>query len=85
MNKTQLYIGLTVFVSGVILFGIMHLAVAVYLPHITGWGSAGRFAAVLDEIGGWIPYILSIALMIIGLVITLSGNQKVRETFNLEE
>ena len=82
MDKTRMYIGLSVFVSGVILFGIMHLAVAVYIPHLMGWGTGGKFVATLNEIGGWVPYILSIGLMIIGSVVALSGNQKVRETFN---
>ncbi|GAB4074667.1 hypothetical protein GCM10028778_21700 [Barrientosiimonas marina] len=62
--------GYILLVSGTILFGIMHLAIALYLPDLGGWGDPpGLIATVLSDIAGWIPYILSIVFMVTGIIL----------------
>ncbi|MGE6256677.1 hypothetical protein ACQKCU_02025 [Heyndrickxia sporothermodurans] len=74
MNKSfQLY-GIILFLSGIFLFGIMHLAIALYIPHLGGWSDPpGKLATVLEEISGRVPYLLSIAFMIIGGIFIIYG------------
>ncbi|MGM0896568.1 MAG: hypothetical protein ACQEV0_01635 [Bacillota bacterium] len=71
MRKNQL-IGSTLFISGVILFGIIHLAVASYIPHMGVYENPpGRLFTVLGSITAWVPYILSIIMMIGGFILLL--------------
>lgn len=74
MNQNKSYfIGSLLILSGTILLGIMHLAIATYIPNLTGWGSPpGKFATVLNEIMGWFPYILSIVQIVIGIILVLN-------------
>ncbi|WP_209300610.1 hypothetical protein [Lentibacillus salicampi] len=60
--------GYVLFTSGTILFGIMHLAIALFLSNSAGIAPPGLITTSLDSIAGWIPYILSIILMVIGLI-----------------
>lgn len=80
MNEDKGYfIGSLLILTGTVLLGFMHLAIATYIPNISGWtGPPGKFAIVLTEISGWVPYILSIIQIIIGsnLVWTSLSNQK---------
>ncbi|WP_349410074.1 hypothetical protein [Pseudalkalibacillus sp. SCS-8] len=55
------------FISGIILFGIMHHAIATISPNIGAWDAPGRFGFILSEITGWFPYILSVSLMCVGI------------------
>ncbi|WP_347860929.1 hypothetical protein U0355_09495 [Salimicrobium sp. PL1-032A] len=72
MNKSIKLFGYVLFVSGIILFGIMHLAIASYIPDLTGWSNPpGKLATVLDDIVGWVPYLLSIALFVVGALIMI--------------
>ncbi len=55
------------FLSGTVLFGFMHLAIALYIPHLRGWSDPpGKLVIVLNDIVGWTPYILSITFMVVG-------------------
>lgn len=80
MHKDKGYfIGSLLILSGTVLLGLMHLAIATYIPNISGWASPpGKFAVVLTEIMGWVPYVLSILQIIIGsnLVWISLSNQK---------
>lgn len=67
MKNKLLLLGCVLIFSGTVLFGLIHLAIALYIPHLSGWSDPpGKFETVLNDISGWGPYILSIVLMIIG-------------------
>lgn len=52
----------------------MHLAIALNIPHLEGWSDPpGKLATVLEEISGRVPYLLSIAFMIIGGIFIIYG------------
>ncbi|RNA66993.1 hypothetical protein [Alteribacter keqinensis] len=77
MNKNFLVSGYVLFLSGLVLFGLMHVAIALYVPHLGGWGDPpGKFVTVLNEIMGWVPYVLSVILMIVGAGILLDQMNK---------
>ncbi|GAB1804894.1 hypothetical protein [Priestia megaterium] len=67
MKKSLQLFGTILFISGIILFGLMHLAIALYIPHLGEWSDPpGKLTVVLDEIIGWFPYMLSILFMLLG-------------------
>jgi len=69
MSKKMRYLGYVLFMSGTILFGIMHLAIALYVPSLGGWSDPpGLISTVLSDTAGRVPYILSIIFMIIGII-----------------
>lgn len=77
MDKAKLFIGALLFLSGIILFGMMHLAIAIYIPQMLNWSDPpGKFISALNGISGWVPYLLSIVLMVIGLIMILVERQK---------
>ncbi|WP_185959628.1 hypothetical protein [Lentibacillus cibarius] len=63
--------GFVLFISGTILFGIMHLAIALFLSNSAGIAPPGLITTALDGIAGWIPYILSIILMVVGIILVI--------------
>ena len=63
-------IGAVLFLSGVVLFGFVHLAVALYTPHL-GYYVGGRFSTILRSTSTWIPYVLSIILVVSGFTILI--------------
>lgn len=70
--KEKFILGLTLFVSGALLFGIMHLAIAMYIPSMTEWADPlGKFQSVLTQTMGWFPYIFSIILMVAGIILLI--------------
>ncbi|MGD6893569.1 MULTISPECIES: hypothetical protein [Bacillus] len=72
MEQRLLTFGYILFFSGIVLFGFMHLAIAAYMPHLTGWSNPpGKLASVLTDIAGWVPYVLSIALIAAGILIVI--------------
>jgi hypothetical protein len=74
MKKDLQLFGSILFISGIILFGIMHLAIALSIPNLGGWSDPpGKFVMVLNEIMGWVPYVLSITLMLIGGYILINN------------
>lgn len=62
------HFGSLLFLSGIILFGLMHVAIAFHSPQLTG-----DFVSTLSNAKGWIPYLLSIVFMLTGLFILLDG------------
>ena len=46
----------------------MHLAIALLLSNSADIDPPGLITTVLTSIAGWIPYILSIILMVIGII-----------------
>ncbi|AIC95997.1 hypothetical protein BleG1_3450 [Shouchella lehensis G1] len=70
MKHEQLVYGYVLFGAGVVLFGLMHLAIA--LTMTANINSDWKLSNSLSSISGWIPYSLSIILMVLGLVIILT-------------
>ena len=66
--KSRQQLGSLLFLSGVILFGLMHVAIAFHSPQFPG-----NFVSTLTRVTGWIPYLLSIVFMLTGLFILLNG------------
>lgn len=61
MKKLSVHFATLLFVSGVLLFGLMHVAIAIaYSQGIYG------FMIAVSSISGWIPYLLSITFMATG-------------------
>ncbi|GIN62194.1 hypothetical protein J27TS8_21870 [Robertmurraya siralis] len=80
MNKNITRFGYFLFLNGIILFGIMHLAISLYIPNLSGWSvPPGKLAIVLGEIISWVPYTLSIILLITGSLII------VRELYQISQ
>jgi len=72
MNKRLNLFGYVLFISGIMLFGLMHLSIALYIPNMSEWSDPpGKLATVLNQIIGWVPYTLSIILFIIGAIIII--------------
>ncbi|WEG15103.1 hypothetical protein PQ478_11180 [Alkalihalophilus pseudofirmus] len=71
MNETKGFLLGSVFIlSGTLLLGLMHLAIALHVPHVMSWGSqVGKFFIVMNEIMGWFPYLLGLILLTRGLVL----------------
>lgn len=72
MNKKSQTFAYVLLLSGTMLFGLMHLAIALYIPNFGGWSTPpGKLITVLNEIMGLVPYVLSILFILIGLLILL--------------
>ncbi|MBG9456502.1 hypothetical protein ABE61_21425 [Lysinibacillus sphaericus] len=81
MEKSLQKFGYVLFISGIFLFGLMHLAIALFIPNLTGWGDPpGKLATVLNEIIGWVPYTLSILLFSIGALILIYDLWQTRQS-----
>ncbi|MDQ0159302.1 hypothetical protein [Alkalibacillus salilacus] len=71
MNRVEI-LGTVLFVSGVLLFGLMHLAIANIVPDLGGFtGASGRFSRVMEAGMVNVPYFLSIGFMVTGLLMML--------------
>ena len=80
INKSLKLFGNVLFISGILLFGLMHLAIALFIPNLSGWSDLlGKLVTVLNEIIGWIPYTLSIILFIIGASIIIYDLLRIRQ------
>ena len=80
INKSLKLFGNILFISGILLFGLMHLAIALFIPNLSGWSDLpGKLVTVLNEIIGWIPYTLSIILFIIGASIIIYDLSQIRQ------
>ncbi|MGU3567349.1 hypothetical protein [Paenibacillus sp. D51F] len=61
-----------ILLSGVLLYSGVHLAAAMYLPHITAWSTPpGKYGTALRETGGYAANLVSILFMIGGSLILL--------------
>lgn len=68
--KEKFILGIALFVTGTLLFGMMHAAIALYIPNMVNWSdTSGLFQSALSQTSGWLVYILSIILMIVGLIL----------------
>lgn len=73
MKRTLVHTGSAFFIGGTILFGIIHLTIANYLPTMTKWNTPpGKFFEAMNETSTFFPYILSISFMIIGILLLLA-------------
>ena len=71
-RHTKYLIGSLFIFSGSLLLGLIHIAVAIYMPYMTGWGES-QFASAINDIKGWIPYSLGIVQLLIGLILILNA------------
>jgi len=68
MNRVQ-QLGLLLFLSGTILYGLMHVAISFHAsPQFQV-----DFISTLTQIKGWVPYLISVVFMLTGLFILLNG------------
>ena len=80
MNRSLKLFGYVLFVLGIMLFGLMHLAIALFVPNLSGWSDPpGKLATVLNETIGWVPYTLSIVLFISGASIIIYDLWQIRQ------
>ncbi|WP_407271163.1 hypothetical protein [Radiobacillus sp. PE A8.2] len=69
MNRLE-FIGASLLLSGAVLFGFMHLAIANYVPNMGGWSDPpGKFNQVLRDTMITFPYYLGLILILTGLVL----------------
>jgi hypothetical protein len=67
MKRALVIMGSTFLLSGTLLFGMVYLAIANYVPQMNGWSDPpGKFALAMDAIMVRTPFTLSILFMIIG-------------------
>ncbi|ETI66286.1 hypothetical protein [Neobacillus vireti] len=53
MKKSLQKFGYVLFISGIFLFGLMHLLIALFIPNLAGWSDPpGKLTTVLNEIIG---------------------------------
>ncbi|GIP32786.1 hypothetical protein [Paenibacillus sp. J2TS4] len=58
--------------NGVILFLGIYIPAAIYASRLTGWTTPpGRLGTALGEMGGTIPFVCSILMMILGIIFIL--------------
>lgn len=70
LRRLFLVAGSTFLLSGTLLFGMVYLAIANYVPQMTGWSDPpGKFSSVLEATMLRVPYIISILFMIIGVIL----------------
>lgn len=63
------FIGAIFLVSGVLLLGLVHLAIAIYVPSMAGWSDPpGKFNQAREEVMVNFPYFLSIGFILAGII-----------------
>ncbi|CAH8711182.1 hypothetical protein M5W83_28890 [Paenibacillus thiaminolyticus] len=73
MNKLLLSAGSIFLISGVILFGMVHMAIANYAPNMPGWSDPpGKFSLAMEATMLIAPYVTGILFMIIGILLFLA-------------
>lgn len=77
MNRSD-YAGAILLLSGTLLFGLIHLAVANYVPNII-WSKNNitKFGAALQQTMVIFPYVLSIIFMSFGLILLFLKELKI--------
>lgn len=78
MDKAiKVFIGAVCTVSGIILFGFVHLVVGSYLPNMPGWSNPpGKYIEALNDTAGTVPVIIAIILFIVGIAILRESYKK---------
>ncbi|MDT3426083.1 hypothetical protein J2Z22_001603 [Paenibacillus forsythiae] len=85
MRRSFLIAGSTFLLSGTLLFGMVYLAIANYVPQMAGWSDPpGKFSLALDETMLRVPYIISILFMVIGIILFAVAIYKDLTNKNLE-
>ncbi|KRE55959.1 hypothetical protein [Paenibacillus sp. Soil750] len=85
MRSSILVAGTTFLFSGTLLFGMVNLAIANYVPHMGGWSDPpGKLSLALDGTMLRIPYIISILFMIIGVTLLVTAILKEFSNKNFE-
>ncbi len=72
MDKViEAFIGAVCIISGIILYGFVHLIAGSYFSNTRGWSSppSGGYLTALNHTAGTIPAIIAIALFVIGLAL----------------
>ncbi len=76
--KRLTFIGGILLIAGTLLYGIVHLTIANYIPNMQGWSDPpGKFEQARNEIGVNIPYFLSIIFMVLGLILLFLKELKI--------
>ncbi|KAB8135722.1 hypothetical protein F9U64_10615 [Gracilibacillus oryzae] len=70
-------LGGTLIISGTILFGMVHLAIALYVPSVQGWETSEIFQQARNNILLNVPYFLSIIFIVGGFLLVLRKELKV--------
>ncbi|WML56246.1 hypothetical protein [Neobacillus sp. PS2-9] len=78
MKKELEILGYVLFCSGIFLFGLMHLSIAMYIPNLNWSDPPGKLASALNQIIGWVTYTISILLIIIGGFIVVQNLMKTK-------
>ncbi|WP_010099092.1 hypothetical protein [Ornithinibacillus scapharcae] len=69
MSRTD-FIGAVFLISGVLLLGLVHVAIAIYVPSMAGWSEPpGKFNQAREDIMINFPYFLSIGLILGGIIL----------------
>lgn len=68
MFRGMRFTGGILLLAGVILFGMVRLAIGIYLPQMTAWSNHSKIVSARLQIGASFPLYLSILLMIVGAV-----------------
>ncbi|MEC0243663.1 hypothetical protein P4H66_28025 [Paenibacillus dokdonensis] len=87
MNRIYLIAGSIFLLSGTILLGLVYVAIANYVPSMTGWvDPPGKFSMALSAVMARTPYVISICFMIVGtiLVIIPLMNQLIKDITAVE-
>lgn len=69
--------------SGVILYIGVHIPAALHAENISGWYTPpGRYGTALEETGGTIGMIISVAMCILGMALLMWGAFRVNDRRN---
>lgn len=80
MRRTD-FIGAVFLIAGVLLLGLVHVAIAVYVPSMGGWSDPpGKFNQAREEVMVNFPYFLSIGLIISGVFLLFIN--KIIQSYN---
>lgn len=80
MRRTD-FIGAVFLIAGVLLLGLVHVAIAVYVPSMGGWSDPpGKFNQAREEVMVNFPYFLSIGLIISGVILLFIN--KIIQSYN---
>ncbi|MED1562311.1 hypothetical protein AJ85_05620 [Alkalihalobacillus alcalophilus ATCC 27647 = CGMCC 1.3604] len=69
-------IGGVFLIAGALLFGLIHLAIAMYIPGRGTTISSERLFQTLYEMHGFVPYILSLIFMLLGVYFIFFMNEE---------
>ena len=71
------FIGAICMLSGVILYGFVHLVAGSYLPNMRGWSSPpGKFLTALADTAGTIPALIAVILFAVGIFSLYKGYER---------